>query len=177
MGEQLIVRDAPERSDAIVVFSGDGESSYQNLSYQQRALDAVKFYKNGYADRVFLSSGREQTIADVESIKLYLASRGIPKSSIYILYKYPSSTYQNVTMVKQSLDKRNVNSILFITAPYHSLRSALTWKKNAPNIEIIIPDVTDPISRDIHWGVGFDKVRVITYEYAAIVHNWFAGRI
>ena len=177
MGEQLIIRDAPEGTDAIVVFSGDGESSYQNLSYQQRALDAVEFYKNGYADRVFLSSGREQTIADVESIKLYLTSRGIPKSSIYILDKYPSSTYQNVTMVKQSLDKRNVNSILFITAPYHSLRSALTWKKNAPNIEIIIPDVTDPISRDIHWGVGFDKVRVITYEYAAIVHNWFTGRI
>ena len=42
MGEQLVVKDLPQKSDAIVVFSGDGEVSYQNLSYQKRALDAVE---------------------------------------------------------------------------------------------------------------------------------------
>ena len=82
MGEGLVIRDIPKKSDAIVVFSGDGKASYQNLSYQDRALDAIKFYKSGYADKVFLSSGREQTISDVDMIKLYLVSRGVPESSI-----------------------------------------------------------------------------------------------
>jgi len=177
IGEQLVARDLPKKSDAIVVFSGDGKVSYQNLGYQMRALDATKLFKDGYADKIFLSSGREQTIADVEMISLYLISKGIPKQSIYILDRYPNSTYQNVIMVKESLDKNNIKSILFLTSPYHSRRAVLTWGKNAPNINIITPDITGSLSRDIRWGIGFDKIRVIVYEYVAIAYNWFVGRI
>jgi uncharacterized SAM-binding protein YcdF (DUF218 family) len=177
MGEQLIARDSPKKSDAIVVFSGDGEASYQNLSYQKRALDAINFYNGGYSNKIFLSSGRKQTISDVEIIKLYLSNKGVPETSIYILDKYPSSTYQNVKMVKQSLDKNKVTSILFVTAPYHSLRSELLWKENAPNINIITPDIRDSLSKNIQWSIGFDKIKVIIYEYAAITYNWVLGRI
>jgi len=177
MGEQLIVRDSPKKSDAIVVFSGDGEVSYQNLSYQNRALDAIGLYKEGYADKIFLSSGREQTIADVEMIELYLVSKGVPESSIYILEKYPNSTYQNVIMIKESLEKNNIKSILFTTSPYHSRRAVLTWGKNAPNIEVISFNTTNPLNRDVQWNLDSDKIRIIVYEYAAIVHNWVVGRI
>jgi uncharacterized SAM-binding protein YcdF (DUF218 family) len=177
VGEQLIVSDSPKKSDAIVVFSGDGEVSYQNLSYQNRALDAIKFYNDGYARKIFLSSGRRQTISDVEMIRLYLISKGVDKSSIHILDEYPSSTYQNVKMVKQSLSKNNVDSILFITAPYHSRRATLLWKHNAPSIDIITPDVSNVKPKDIEWGIELDKMKIIAYEYAAIVHNWIAGRI
>mgnify|MGYP003971771395 CR=1 FL=1 len=177
MGEGLVIRDIPKKSDAIVVFSGDGKASYQNLSYQDRALDAIKFYKSGYADKVFLSSGREQTISDVDMIKLYLVSKGVPESSIYILKKYPSSTYQNVKMVHQNLEKYNVKSILFLTSPLHSRRALLTWKRHATDIEITTPDTSRESIRNIQWGVGLDKMKVITYEYAAIVHNWLKGRI
>jgi uncharacterized SAM-binding protein YcdF (DUF218 family) len=177
MGEQLIVRDSPKKSDAIVVFSGDGEVSYQNLSYQNRALDAVKLYKDGYTDKVFLSSGREQTIADVEMIKLYLVSKGVPELSIYMLEKYPNSTYQNVIMVKESLEKNNINSILFLTAPYHSLRATLTWRKSAPNVNITTPDASELSPNGMQRGVKWDNMKVIMYEYAAIIHNWLVGRI
>lgn len=177
VGEQLIVSDSPKKSDAIVVFSGDGEVSYQNLSYQNRALDAIELYKEGYADKIFLSSGREQTIADVEMIKLYLVSKGVPDFSVHILEKYPNSTYQNVTMVKESLEKNNIKSILFTTSPYHSRRAVLTWEKNAPNIEVISFNMINTLNRDVQWNIGLDKIRIIVYEYAAIVHNWFKGRI
>jgi len=177
VGEQLIVSDSPKKSDAIVVFSGDGEVSYQNLSYQKRALDAVRFYKEGYADKVFLSSGREQAIADVEMIRLYLVSKGVPELSIYILEIYPNSTHQNVIMVKENLEKNNVKSILFLTAPYHLRRALLTWKKNAPNIEVTSPNLVNSSYSGMQWGLGLDKMRVIVYEYIAIVHNWLTGRI
>ena len=177
MGNQLIVKSTPKKSDAIVVFSGDGEVSYQNLSYQNRALDAIQFYDNGYADKIILSSGREQSIADVEMIKLYLTDKGVPKSSIYILDKYPNSTYQNVTMVKQILDKNDMDSILFLTAPYHSLRSVLLWKNYAPNTHVIVPKMIDSPPEDVQWSAELDKIRVILYEYAAITYNWLKGRI
>jgi len=177
MGEQLIVSDPPKKTDAIVVFSGDGEVSYQNLSYQNRALEAVEYYQKGYANKIFLSSGREQTIADVDMIRLYLVSKGVPKSSIYILVKYPDSTYKNVIMVKQGLDENSVSSILFVTSPYHSLRSMLTWRKNAPSIEITMPNTTNQLYKGVQWGIGLNKMKVIVYEYAAIAHNWITGRI
>jgi len=177
MGEQLIVSDSPKNSDAIVVFSGDGEVSYQNLSYQNRALDAIGLYKEGYADKIFLSSGREQTIADVEMIKLYLVSKGVPEFSIFILEKYPNSTYQNVIMIKESLEKNNIKSILFTTSPYHSRRAVLTWEKNAPNIEVVSFNAVNPLYKGVQWNIGLDKIRIIIYEYAAIVHNWVYGRV
>ncbi len=177
VGEQLTIRDLPKKSDAIVVFSGDGSVNYRNLGYQKRALSAIKLYQQGYADKIFLSSGREQTIADVQMIRLYLESKGVPKSSIYTLEEYPNSTYKHVKMVKKNLNINNVNSILFLTAPYHSLRSVLTWKKNAPNIKVIIPGVLDSKHRDPHWGVALDKMKIILYEVAAIIHNWILGRI
>jgi len=177
MGEQLIIKDLPKKSDAIVVFSGDGEVDYRNSSYQKRALDAVRFYKEGYADKIFLSSGREQAIADVDMIRLYLVSKGVPELSIYILEIYPNSTHQNVIMVKENLEKNNVKSILFLTAPYHLRRALLTWKKNAPNIEVTSPNLVNSSYSGMQWGLGLDKMRVIVYEYIAIVHNWLTGRI
>ena len=174
IGERLVVYGFPEKSDAIVVFSGDGEISYKNLSYQKRTLESIRLYKEGYADKIFLSSGREQTIADVEMIRLYLVNRGVPESSIYILDKYPNSTYQNVKMVKDKLDKNNINSVLFLTSPYHSLRSMLLWKKNAPDKRIISYVKKLPNNS---WNIGFDKIRVIAYEYTSIIYNWIIGRI
>ncbi len=177
LGENLIVRDTPIKSDAIVVFSGDGEVDYQNLSYQRRSLDAINFYNMGYAKDIFLSSGREQTIADVDMIRLFLIDKGIPEKYIHILGRYPNSTYQNVLLVNKKLEDYSINSILFITAPYHSLRSVLTWEKNAPNIAVITPEVVDSPVKKLQWGVELDKMRIIAYEYVAIIHNWIIGRI
>jgi uncharacterized SAM-binding protein YcdF (DUF218 family)/glycosyltransferase involved in cell wall biosynthesis len=175
MGDKLVVRDDPKVSDAIVVFSGNGEVSYQNTSYQRRALDAIRLFQEGYAKKIYISSGIDQTISEVKFIELFLISKGIPISSINILDQYPHSTLENVLMVNKMLDD-DVDSIIFITSPYHSLRAKLTWQKNS-GLEIISPPVVDTPSKVIKWGVGIDKMRIILYEYAAIVHNWINNRL
>mgnify|MGYP007000431154 len=55
LGDKLIIRDEPVKSEAIVIFSGNGEASYRNPSYQKRALDGINYYKNGYADKIYLT--------------------------------------------------------------------------------------------------------------------------
>ena len=177
MGERLILKDFPKKSDAIVVFSGDGEVSYRNLSYQKRSLDAIKLYNEGYSDKIFLSSGRRQTIADVDIIRMYLINKGIPESSIFILKSYPNSTFQNINMVSKALSEHDIDSILFLTAPYHTARSVMLWNLNVPNIHVTTPDFRNLLSRNIHWGIGLDKMRIITYEYFSIVYNWALGRL
>ena len=177
IGEQLVVKESLKKTDAIVVFSGDGETSYQNLSYQKRALDAISIFENGYADKIFLSSGREQIITDVESINLFLIDSGVPPSSIHMINKYPNSTYQNIMVVKKYIDKYDVKSIIFLTSPYHSLRSSLLWKENAKDINVTIPDLRKPVNNNVKRGIKLDRIIVILYEYTSIMYNWFLGRL
>ena len=38
LGDKLVIRDEPVKSEAIVIFSGNGEASYKNPSYQKEHL-------------------------------------------------------------------------------------------------------------------------------------------
>ena len=175
VGNQLVVRHLPRKTDAIVVFSGNGETSYRNDSYQRRALDAVRFYKQGYAPYIFLSSGREQNISEVEVIKLYLEDKGVAPSAIHILKRYPKSTTENVQLVIQQLRMQGAHSIIFLTSPYHGRRALWTWRKQAPDIEVYTPAVIDTPPANPQWSANVDQIRIIMYEYVAIAYNWMMG--
>ena len=177
IGDQLVVRHSPRKTDAIVVFSGNGETSYRNDSYQRRALDAVRFYNQGYAPAIFLSSGRNQNISEVEVIKLYLEDKGVAASAINILDKYPKSTAENVQLVTQQLRQQNVHSIIFLTSPYHGRRALWTWRKQAPDIAVWAPAVIDTPPATPQWSATIDQIRIILYEYSAIAYNCMQGRL
>jgi len=177
IGDQLVVRHSPRQTDAIVVFSGNGETTYRNDSYQRRALDAGRVYKKGYAPSIFLSSGKEQNLSEVDVIKLYLIDKGVTASAIHVLDKYPASTYENVLMVNRQLRQKGVHSILFLTSPYHGRRALWTWRKQAADIAVWTPAVIDTPPVTPQWSASVDQIRVITYEYAAIAYNWLQGRL
>jgi uncharacterized SAM-binding protein YcdF (DUF218 family) len=174
-GDQLAVRHTPKVADAIVVFSGDGESSYINQSYQRRTLDAIHYYKSGYAPLIVLSSGKDQTFSEVEIIRSLLIERGVPDRSIKILDKYPHSTFENVSFVKETLVERKVKSILLITSPYHSRRALWVWRKAMPDLEVLAPAVVDTPNVSPQWSASIDQIRVICYEYLAISYYWYKG--
>ena len=161
---------------AIVVFSGDGDSGYENLSFQRRTLDVLKYYRSGYAKQIFISSGKEQKISQVEVIKALLLQNNVEKNDINIFTSYPSSTYENVIMVSEELSKKKIDNIIFITAPYHVKRASLIWKKNAPDIKIYYAEPVEnksESSKILTWN----QIKVVVYEYAAIIYNYFKGRL
>ena len=160
-------------AEAIVVFSGDGNINYNNETYKNRALEAVKYSKYNNIKKIFLSSGREQTIADTELLKSFLISNNTNPEMIYIFERYPNSTYQNVLMVGEELLKNNFKNIIFLTTPIHNKRSILIWKKNFPKINIF----TLKNNEKIRWTFNLNEILVISYEYLAIIYNFFQGRI
>jgi glycosyltransferase involved in cell wall biosynthesis/uncharacterized SAM-binding protein YcdF (DUF218 family) len=174
-GNLLTVRQDPVHSDAIVVFSGNGESAYVNTSYQRRAIDAARYYKAGWAPLLVISSGFEQTISEVDIIRALLLAEGVPPSAIYILAKYPSSTWQNVRMVDDVLATRGLRSILFVTAPYHSRRATLIWRKVAPGVTVRTVPVVDTPPAVPQWHADLDEIRAIGYEYLAIAYDRARG--
>jgi glycosyltransferase involved in cell wall biosynthesis/uncharacterized SAM-binding protein YcdF (DUF218 family) len=175
MGNVLALREPPIAADAIVVFSGNGESAYVNPGYQRRALDALRYFQAGYANALILSSGKEQTIAEVEIMRALLVSKGIPPGAIQVVDQYPSNTRENVQIARDILARRGARSILFVTAPYHSRRAAWIWRKEAPQVRVVTVEVVDTPPATPQWGATADQVKAISYEYAAIAYNWWNG--
>jgi glycosyltransferase involved in cell wall biosynthesis/uncharacterized SAM-binding protein YcdF (DUF218 family) len=174
-GDVLTIRQEPVHADAIVVFSGNGESSYINDSYQRRARDAARYYKAGYAPLLVISSGIEQTFAEVEIIRALLLSQGVPAEAMHIIPKYPATTHENVEVVYDFLNRREMTSILFITAPYHSRRASLIWKKVAPEVTVTTVPVVDTPPAIPQWHASLDQIKAIAYEYLAIAYNRSKG--
>ena len=67
------------------------------------------------------------------------------------------------------------NNVIFLTSPYHTYRSKLIWKKNYPGINIIIPKMTDTPTKKLQWGTNFSKIKIIFYEYLALIYNKYKG--
>ena len=176
-GDMLVMRDVPTTADAIVVFSGDGEPGYVNMSYQKRALDALKFYRAGYSNRIVVSSGKGHSISESEVVRALLLEHGLPSDAISINEEIPKSTCENVQLSAAKLKRDGVHKVLFVTAPYHSLRAHLVWKKLAPSLEVSTVAVVDTPSERPRWQTSHKIAKVIAYEYLAIVYYWWKGWI
>lgn len=163
-------------ADAIVVFSGDGYSGYENLGFQNRTLDVLKYYKLGLADKILISSGKEQTINQVEIIRALLIQNGINKNDIKIFTEYPSSTYANILMINKELEKRGIEEIIFITAPLHSKRASLIWSKNFPELKIHYAKPVDSTIKNKR-NLNYSEIKVVIYEYLSICYNFIKGRL
>ena len=87
----------------------------------------------------------------------------------------PYNTFENIKVVSNYLQVDQLNKIIFLTSPYHTLRSKLIWKKNYPGINIIIPKMTDTPKKKIQWGINFSNIKIIVYEYLAIIYNKYKG--
>ena len=160
----------------MVVFSGDGENNYHNLSFQKRIID-IKNIKKKYPNIKITLTGRVALFREADIIKSLLISEGIVKEDIIVLKEDPYNTFENIKVVNNYLKKNNINSIIFLTSPYHTYRSKLIWQKNFPDIEITIPKMIDTPQDHLVWGVSYDKLKIILYEYLAIIYNKIKGWI
>ena len=75
-------------------------------------------------------------------------------------------------MVGDYLRKNEINKIIFITSKYHNKRAQMIWEYNYPDIKLIIPPINN---KSIRWVQNLEKIKIICYEYLAIVYNKMRG--
>jgi uncharacterized SAM-binding protein YcdF (DUF218 family) len=96
---------------------------------------------------------------------------------MHIVDTYPTSTYQNVQIVNDALKARRIDSILLVTAPYHSRRATMIWHRVAPDVRVTTVPVIDTPPSSPRWSATVDDIEAIGYEYVAIAYNWAKGRL
>lgn len=177
LADPLLITDAPQPADAIVVFAGGaGESGQAGGGYQERVKQAVDLYGAGYAPRMIFSSGFVFAFQEAQVMRGLAEANGVPSEAI-ILETHATNTYQNVVLTNQILAQNGWKRILLVSSPYHMRRAVMTWRKSAPGVQVISTPV--PISqfylRDGDDPPSLEQLRGLLQEYAAIALYWWRG--
>ena len=169
LGKYLEINDAPSKNSLVVALSGYGNSRYINNTYQQRSLDVFYYYKNGYANKILLS-GRKQLIEEFELMRSILISLGVPDDKIDIINKDFNSTYMNLELVNEYMEKNKIQSANLITSPYHQRRVKYLFNKlSSDKTVLLLPESKN--ENESKWFFRLNKIRVIFYEYMSLVYN------
>jgi uncharacterized SAM-binding protein YcdF (DUF218 family)/glycosyltransferase involved in cell wall biosynthesis len=174
--EPLRVTAAPAPADAIVVLGGGvGESGQGGQGYQERVKKAAELYRAGHAAALVFSTGWTYTFHEADLMRSLAVSLGVPETAI-ILEKKAASTYENARFVQAIAQPRGWNRILLVSSPYHMRRALLTFRKQAPELEVIpIPAAS---AFYVHKGMtGVSQLRALLHEYVGILDYWRRGWI
>ena len=169
LGNVLKINDLPQKSEIIVGLSGYGQATYDNNSYQQRALDIYYYYKRGFGDKIYLS-GRKQVFEEFQLMKNILTSFGVPSSKIYTNTEITRSTLDEVKYLNNFFKENNIKSANIITSSLHQFRTKLLFKKP---MKILILDLLKQQILKKQEKNGFTQLKnkIIAYEFLSIIYN------
>lgn len=130
LGRWLDREDPLQKASAIAVLSG---------RMPDRALEAAKLYKQGYAPEIWLTYSVEPgatlqqysvPYAGEETYdRLLLLHQGIPDSAIRILDPAIENTADEMRTLGRALRGEPLRRIIIVTSKLHTRRTATLWKK------------------------------------------------
>ena len=173
-GKYLTYWDETTNSEAIVIMSGNGEVDYINTGYQKRYLDVKEIVQKNNFKYIYLM-GRKQEIEEYKILSALFISDGVDRSKIKIVDTTFRNSKENIRYLVQVLQKDKVKSINFVTAPYHTKRSKYLWDEYKSGINVNIIKNIDKQSEKKWKTVTYKNIKVILYEFSALVYNKLRG--
>jgi uncharacterized SAM-binding protein YcdF (DUF218 family) len=154
----LVINEPPQKSDVIIVLSGDAG----------RLEHGVALYQAGYADYLLLSGGaaggmRQQAIA-----------LGVPQDHI-LLDRRSSSTFENARDCADIAKTQGFQSELVVTSAYHTRRSSIIFAEFFPRQEFKMCAVPGAPGAYGWWRDGHTFNAVI-FEYLKLVWHYLFER-
>ena len=174
IGRWLVVDDPLVHADVIVVLSG---------RLPERAMEAARLYKAGYADQVWISP----PLSPAEDLKAMhiafigedfynekvLIAMGVPPDSIRILEHPDVNTEAEVRQVSENLRSSQLHSAIIVTSKPHTRRVRTIWRKLVgaePHLIVRYPrdDAYDGAHWWRHTRDGLDVMR----ETLGLLNAW-----
>ena len=174
----LIVRSELPRADALVVLAGSS-------TYVERTHRAAQLFAAGVAAKIVLtndnlpsgwSASRERNPLFVELAAEELKRHGVPTEKIEIVPGAVTSTYDEMTRVREYSVAHSLRSILVVTSAYHSrrawwtLRHVFRGSNVTIGLETAAPGQQSPRPATWWWHrIGWQMVPL---EYVKMVYYW-----
>jgi uncharacterized SAM-binding protein YcdF (DUF218 family) len=127
---------APRAADAVVVLAAGVGESGKPEGYQERVEQAVRLYHARHARHIVFSTGYVFVFPEAQVMKALAVSLGIPADAI-LLQEHGGGTDQNVAFVRPMLAERGWKTVLLVSSPYHMRRAMMTFRKMAPEIDVV----------------------------------------
>jgi uncharacterized SAM-binding protein YcdF (DUF218 family) len=159
-----------ERSDAIVVISGD-ES-------QARLSEGVRLFLAGWAPKLILSGAAEDgLVSNARAMEITAIDLGVPPAAI-LLEPEAMDTFGNAVYTRRIMVDTGMRSAILVTSPYHLHRATLTFKSvfEGTDIRIIPRSAPDSAWRKVGWWNAHETRRLTIRELERIGYILLTGR-
>jgi uncharacterized SAM-binding protein YcdF (DUF218 family) len=174
VGRWLVREDALVKSGAIVVLSG---------GLPERALQAAKIYREGYAPEIWLTQPVEpkRTMLSLgvsfdgeeEINRRVLLHEGVPKDAIRVLSPGIVNTADEMGIIADSIAKAKAATVIVVTSKPHTRRVRALWNRlEAGRGQIIVrASETDPFDAGHWWRSTRDALDVVR-EVLGLLNVW-----
>jgi uncharacterized SAM-binding protein YcdF (DUF218 family) len=130
VGRWLVVEDSLVHADVIVILSG---------RLPERALEAARVYRAGYAEQVWISPP-VSAVDELKEMKIsylgedfynekVLIAKGVPPDAIRIMEHPDANTEAEVRQIVEDLRNSNFHSVIIVTSKPHTRRVRTIWRK------------------------------------------------
>jgi uncharacterized SAM-binding protein YcdF (DUF218 family) len=174
VGRWLLVEDPLQKSDAIAVLSG---------RMPERALEAARVYKQGYASQVWLTHSTEPG-ATLETYaiaylgeeaydKQILMHEGVPGSAIQVLDPAIVNTADEIKTIGEELRKEKLRTVILVTSKVHTRRVRALWNRIAGKDGVaIVHGVSDDSFDPAHWWKTTSDALDVVREILGLANTW-----
>jgi len=174
VGNWLVVEDPLVHADVILVLSG---------RLPERALEAARIYKAGYADQVWISPP-VSPVAELKAMNIFylgedfynekvLMAQGVPPDAIRILDRPDANTEAEVRQTVEELRNMDFHSVIIVTSKPHTRRVRTIWRKLVGSQPRMMVHYAQDDSYDgAHWWRHTQDALDVMRETLGLLNAW-----
>jgi uncharacterized SAM-binding protein YcdF (DUF218 family) len=161
-GEELIVEDSLEKSDAIIILSDDN-------FYADRATRAAELFRQGLAPIVVASGIRLRPYAGISELMTHdLIERGVPKDRIVAFPQDADDSQEQAEALRKLVEEKHWKSVIVVTSNYHTRRARYIFGRTFANSVVVrVASAPDGDFDPAHWWEHRKSVKRFGHEVAA----------
>ena len=160
-GETLIVDEAPQPSDAIVVLGNDNYLG-------ERAARAAELYRDRWAPRVIASGAQIRPYASIaDLIRRDLVERGVPADAVVHFSNFGGNTRGEAYAVRRLMRERGWKRLIVVTSNYHTRRTRYIYRRVLPPEDVRVVSAFDSTYDPRSWWQSRTGLTLFFREYLA----------
>jgi uncharacterized SAM-binding protein YcdF (DUF218 family) len=161
---------APQKSDAIVVISGDEQMA--------RFAEGVNLYRQGLGQfLVFSGAAFDNGTSNADVMRSLAIARGVPQSAI-LEEPQGEDTWGNAIYTREVLEEHDLQSAILVTSPYHLRRAQVTFDAAyaGSGIQVMVHAAPDSQWRKLSWWQQAETRRLTFTELQKLAYITVTGQ-